>query len=992
MAVRGETIGVAFVKILADGKGMSKSIKKALKDADKDVEQGAEDHADIYGKAYTDKLRQNKNFEKSLQRNLRKQFGPLIADAETVGGNVGKNLALGIENNIKRAFPDLEHQAEELGIRISHAIQKDFTETGKFTVNIRKRLKAAFKDMKVAEDFEADFRKTFDQIEKDTRRTLQAMAKDTQGFGHTLSITRQQIESTFSESFRKSREHAERFYATLRDRARKTGKDLHSFTEHVDEFGDKVGAAFGRGARNNAINLMGALVRGSFRVIGAVGKMGEAFVDFARIGTDAFKKVTDAGGSTFQGLLSASGALLQAALKNIAVAAAGLIALSAAIGVMSSVLSLLAGAITALAASISFALIGAIAPLVGVLGPVAVAVGAIATAFIGMDKAAKKSLKEAVEPLKEGLKDLGDAARPGILDGIKRAAETMKKPLQDLKPLFKVAGDSVGDFIAKFAEITTSKAFKDFNDTMQKRLPDVMDDLGKIVKRGFGGLLNVFNVLGEKGGVVDNFLGYLKGITREFEKWGNTEQGRQDMREFFEKAETSAKALKKALKGIWDVLVEVFDSGKTTGDDMLTSLGENLEDFADWLKEPENKKAMEGWFEDAGEFAAAMGELAVAIAKMVDELDRPETRDGLILLVEFTTQIVKTDTVAIRLLGGSFFVLAGGISALGDSDPKGTLEDLKGAITAIPGAISDQFSKIGESFKNMWPDIKRAFSDGFADIGGDISRNAGVVKEKIQSAFSGMWGWVTDAAGKFNIGDLIRTGGVRGMVIKPFTGLGVAIVKAIGSVSLKDLVKAAGVVGAVLAPFTGLWQRILRAIGPVTLKDTVRSAGVVAAVLAPFTGLASQILKAIGVVRLAELVSSSGVFQAVVGPFTGLASAILNAIGTIDLGSLIRFPERGSGIPFVPGAASGGLFYGPTHALIGEAGPEAVVPLHRSLSQVDPAVRELSAIAQGLRTPRLARGGIADNRPSITMNVYSPQSDPRAVAMETINYLAAAQT
>lgn len=55
--------------------------------------------------------------------------------------------------------------------------------------------------------------------------------------------------------------------------------------------------------------------------------------------------------------------------------------------------------------------------------------------------------------------------------------------------------------------------------------------------------------------------------------------------------------------------------------------------------------------------------------------------------------------------------------------------------------------------------------------------------------------------------------------------------------------------------------------------------------------------------------------------------------------------------------ASGRMVYGPTSALIGEAGPEAVVPLNRPLSQVDPSVRELAAFAQGKL--RMASGGIA---------------------------------
>jgi hypothetical protein len=48
-----------------------------------------------------------------------------------------------------------------------------------------------------------------------------------------------------------------------------------------------------------------------------------------------------------------------------------------------------------------------------------------------------------------------------------------------------------------------------------------------------------------------------------------------------------------------------------------------------------------------------------------------------------------------------------------------------------------------------------------------------------------------------------------------------------------------------------------------------------------------------------------------------------------------------------PGMASGGVLTGPTRILAGEAGREAVVPLERPLSMVDPSVRWLSAIAQG---------------------------------------------
>lgn len=75
--------------------------------------------------------------------------------------------------------------------------------------------------------------------------------------------------------------------------------------------------------------------------------------------------------------------------------------------------------------------------------------------------------------------------------------------------------------------------------------------------------------------------------------------------------------------------------------------------------------------------------------------------------------------------------------------------------------------------------------------------------------------------------------------------------------------------------------------------------------------------------------------------------------------------------------------------MIGEAGAEAVVPLNRPLSQVDPAVRMLSAIAQN---KMMASGGVVGTGRTIDVGgitVVTPNSDSRAVATEVVNRLVA---
>lgn len=125
----------------------------------------------------------------------------------------------------------------------------------------------------------------------------------------------------------------------------------------------------------------------------------------------------------------------------------------------------------------------------------------------------------------------------------------------------------------------------------------------------------------------------------------------------------------------------------------------------------------------------------------------------------------------------------------------------------------------------------------------------------------------------------------------------------------------------------------------------------------------------------------SGLESIAKGFLNGVISIINGVIGGLNSVSKLNPFGGGFTLPLIPKLASGALVTGPLRALIGEAGPEAVVPLRRPLSQVDPSVRALSAIAQGKSLPASADGasrsitvedgairviGVADPRQSAT--------------------------
>jgi hypothetical protein len=67
--------------------------------------------------------------------------------------------------------------------------------------------------------------------------------------------------------------------------------------------------------------------------------------------------------------------------------------------------------------------------------------------------------------------------------------------------------------------------------------------------------------------------------------------------------------------------------------------------------------------------------------------------------------------------------------------------------------------------------------------------------------------------------------------------------------------------------------------------------------------------------------------------FNGIASAWNNTVGKISFKApswVPGFGGKGFSVPNIPMLAQGGIVTGPTLAMIGEAGPEAVVPLSRA--------------------------------------------------------------
>jgi hypothetical protein len=127
---------------------------------------------------------------------------------------------------------------------------------------------------------------------------------------------------------------------------------------------------------------------------------------------------------------------------------------------------------------------------------------------------------------------------------------------------------------------------------------------------------------------------------------------------------------------------------------------------------------------------------------------------------------------------------------------------------------------------------------------------------------------------------------------------------------------------------------------------------------------------------------------------SGLKTAIANAkawLSTLPKSKQFRI----AGVNSVGGTtinAAGGLYDKPTFGVFGEAGPEAIVPLDRPLSMVDPSVRSMSAILQGMTGGRGAVGGAAGPKVNFEAGAFTinlPTGDPKLAAEAVLDRLVA---
>jgi phage-related protein len=323
-------------------------------------------------------------------------------------------------------------------------------------------------------------------------------------------------------------------------------------------------------------------------------------------------------------------------------------------------------------------------------------------------------------------------------------------------------------------------------------------------------------------------------------------------------------------------------------------------------------------------------------------------------------------------------------------------EGITNAWTLISDTFISQIGVLGEGISTAWTSVTTAFETGwnavvnfftvmvpqfFASVGQWFADGWTLVTmtfdsyigQPIQAAWEGFVNFFTVSIPQFFTN--MVAGFVVGWnnIVRTFTAFGATVASVWNSVWMN-----------LIAIVTSVWSNIVNTVRSWT-NNILNAISAFGATLAGiWNGIWMGLVGTVSGIWANIVNTVRGAVNTVTGIINGLTSKINGVLGLIGKlsGGLINLK-----IPSLPGMASGGVLMGPRRILAGEAGPEAVVPLNRPLSMVNPSVRGLSAVAQG----KAPSGGT--DRPTRILNVNEGaiqilgDRDPARTSLSVVNRL-----
>lgn len=748
MPIRGESVGRAYITVIADGSSIPHDIEREFQNVDDVAETHGTKFAERWKQAFADEL------EKHDSDSLDNAFAKALTDE-----SIANEFFNGSEWNRTKTRFNQEWGA--LGDAEAKSMEEHFRNAGSL------------------EGIEEAISTSFGRIENDFRNTVSKNADE------------------FTNHLRGARLESQRFRS-------EGDRDVHTFarmSESIGGIAENLGKAFGLGSRNNFLNFTGAFVQHSTELIGLplqiLGNLQELAGGFSAARADGeglFKSFTS-GFKTMatdaEGGETALSSFLSAGIVGVPILGAVLLGLVSVLSIVSALVAGIGAALISLVGSVAFGLVGLIAPLAGLLAPVAIAVVAVATGVLTLTKNKDRlaAFKKEITPITAALKELGNSTIAGFFNNLHSSLSGIGGELRKADPLFRSVGRAIAGLVNGLGRAFQTKEASNFFDVMSHFVPETITKLGKAVGNFSAAVGDIFVDL-----VPDarHFLNFLDRITGDFHTW--VRENPEPIRRFFDRAEKSVEAIGRFLGPVVRLVGTLLDKGKGQGDDIFTSLGKQVDKLNDFIKK--NPDGLTNFFKNGKQTADDIGTIARGLALMFAALNTPEGRKNLHNVLSLVGDLAGLTGPLSFLAGTVLPAVTGSLNPVGHvaglvvghfDDLKRAGKDVGRILGNAAGAIGNFFGSLGSGGGFGLLEIK---PPSITWIPG-VARAIGRLWDNISSGASGLAHDLANKAGEFgsaaaswSIRMLKQIAGLPGKIVGLFFGLGERIASAIGDIVL----------------------------------------------------------------------------------------------------------------------------------------------------------------------------------------------------------------
>lgn len=680
---RGPRAAGARVDVTVDGSGINKGLVDAFDDSTKDVEKSGEEHGDKYSVKFSDRFRKkldkmqgevSKRLEKQLMetgesagdkagdRMGRTMIRRLTTRFRTSGGQVGDALGKsileavqdvevsvgtmldGLENRVNsvsgnarrggsRLFPPRSPD-DQLWL-VAHQMDKKIDAD---RLKAQEKLAQAYIDMletahRLNKKFDADRAASQEKTARAQVKMLETAHRMNQKFDADRVKEQEKAIRDQEKADRdrvKMLETAHRLNAKFdADRLKVIANENRLRQKALRDFGNATARMFGKGSRNNALNLLGSTIGGilnvSNRLVKSMSSLG---------GGGGGAPGLDGIGKAFSGIAASAPA-----------AAAGVLAVVAAMSIMVSVGSALLALLTALTSTLVSGVTAALVVTGGAIAAVAAAAGLLTAAFMSMDDAQKKLLKDSFRPLRAEMVGLGQLMIKDMVPAFGIWSKNLQEALLLAEPVARVMGGAFAEAGKILTSSLSGPGFQRFAQALTVYLPGIVTKLSGALGGFLNGLMGTFAALMP---FVDRFAGYLERVANRWSTWANSAQGQNAIVDFTTRAVTSLLSLWNFVREFTGFLVDVLFSpaAQNTGNSMFDSLANSFEGFRRKISDG----SLERWFNDAIKFGGDLKEAFKGLSAVIGALYSSGVLTGVGTALRFVGEMFNFVADALRPL------------------------------------------------------------------------------------------------------------------------------------------------------------------------------------------------------------------------------------------------------------------------------------------------------------------------------------------------------